>query len=173
MTRRASRPQLESIEERVLTTVAGSPHGLSPLVARGAERIAPQRYVWAVTGLSNTTDHLIQWVIDYYGQNGWFRAQYGVVHPHGRNFSSIKFTVPGHIPVLELSYYDESWGVLGTSRLYPYLFEHEPMTEEKWGSPFFFRLKKDFHHRVIVIHPKAELVVAPSDSELSGLFLGF
>lgn len=168
---RASRPQLEPIEERVLTTVAGTHHALTPVVARSSERLPPQRYLWAVTGMSNMTDHAIAWRLDFYGPDGLYKSRSATIKPHGEMVVSSEFTVPGSIPTLELTYRDTTRNISATTRLSPYLMLHEPTWEERWGSPFFYRLKENRHQQIVVLHPIRPEVEAPPGSGMSGFFL--
>lgn len=171
MKRKASRPQLEPIEERVLTTVAGAHHALTAVVVRSSERLPPLGHLWAVVGMDNMTNHTIKFRIDFYGPDGWIRQRAGTIKPHGEMVISSEFKVPGSIPTLELTYRAETRDVSATTRLAPYLLHHEPSWEERWGSPFFYRIKEDRHDQLVVIRPKHPEVEAPPGSGLSGLFL--
>lgn len=171
MKRRASRPQLEPIEERVLTTVAGTHHALAPVVAPSSERLPPQRYLWAVVGMSNLTDHPIPFHLEISGSHGLHVTRSGTIQAHGRIVISREFSVPGSIPTLELTYRDVPRDIRHTTRVSPYLFHHEPSYEERWGSPFFYRLKEDRHEQIVVIHPIRPEVEAPPASGMTGFFL--
>ncbi|MHC5536719.1 hypothetical protein ACYOEI_00415 [Singulisphaera rosea] len=170
MKRRAT-PQLESIEERVLTTVAGSHHALTTVVVRSSEPLPPLRHLWAIVGMDNMTDHVIRFHIDFYGPNGWYKQRAGTIKPHGEMVVSSEVKVPGSIPTLELTYHAATRDVSATTRLAPYLLHHEPAWEERWGSPFFYRIKEDRHDQLVVIHPKHPEMEAPPASGLSGVFL--
>lgn len=171
MKRKASRPQLEPIEERVLTTVAGAHHALTPVVVRSSERLPPLGHLWAVVGMDNKTNHTIKFLIDFYGPQGRYKQRAGTIQPYGEMVISSEFKVPGSIPTLELTYRVETRDVRATTRLSPYLFQHEPTWEERWGSPFFYRIKEYHHDQLLVIRPKHPEVEAPPGSGMTGLFL--
>lgn len=135
MSRRASRPQFEAIEDRVLTTVAGSHIGLLQVERSSAE---PQYQIWAQYNFLNTTNQNIRYRITIELADGTSFIQNKRI-PAKTSSHSIPSVparlVPGAPPHYFVTYQASPDRSI-TVPITPPLYNHEPTNAELRSNPF-------------------------------------
>lgn len=129
MKRRASRPQVERIEERVLTTVAGSAVAL-PLVGQSSEH--PEHRTWVLINFLNNTNHDVQFRLTFtLGHQVHYVGEFHFP-PNGRlhlNDGALSFLVPGPLPHYSVTFQASPHRRI-TEPITPRHFDHQPTPAE-------------------------------------------
>lgn len=163
MKRRASRPRLEPIEDRVLTTVTGTSPALTHAV-RPSTR-STHHIEWMVLHVANQTNrdipvHIVSYVghtiVDERSTNirpGFFTNEY----IHVRAVSQVAlFTVT----------YNTSQHHTVRKVCAPNFFDHQPSLDEERASPYRYRFVRNIVRQITLIPP--EHPPPPTDGSLGG-----
>lgn len=163
MKRRASHPQLEPIEERVLTTVVGMHHAAGH-VQRSRAHSAPQQihHLWATITLTNDTRRSaeIYFKIGQYG-DPWHKViNVHIAHNELKNFV-VQFPVGHSLPTFRLTYYTFKSAYAAAHNLWdarsetilPLILDHHPGPDELASKGAVWYLQKDTLGTVILHNP--------------------
>lgn len=146
MTRRTSRPVIEPVEDRVLTTAIGSPIGVKPAVVAAAPRVEVS---WAALSLTNLTSHAVFYQITLRHPDAAPTILDRRLAPNASHGFRHPFRVASVLPTFTVTF-ETAPRKTATQTLHPSIFSREPSEPTIIQTAFNYKFRVNGSGHVIL-----------------------